>query len=106
MAKKGLQNLDNPALAFITAKEPADQLQPIKKKPAGGIREAMAQPGQKIIKNRFGQESKTKRLQLVVKPSTHTRLANLVKARASTDPHISMNGLINDLLEEYLDANG
>lgn len=103
MAKKGLQNIDNPAMAFITTEAPADQLQPIKKKPAGGTREATQKP--KVIKNRFGQESKTKRLQLVVKPSTHARLVDLVNARASTEPHISINGLINKLLEEYLDAN-
>lgn len=104
MAKKGLQDISNPAMAFITTEAPADQQQPIKKKPAGGIREATQKP-EPIIKNRYGQESKTKRLQLVVKPSTHTRLVNLVNARAEAEPHISINGLINDLLEDYLDAN-
>ena len=97
MAKKELQGISNPAMAFITQEEQTAQQQPIKEKPS---REDTAQG---IAKNRYGQESKTKRLNLVLKPSTHRALEAIVKAKA--DPYTSINSLINELLDQYITDN-
>lgn len=99
MAKKDFQSITNPALAFITPEAPAPELQPIKEKEG----KAHLTKGQHPTFNRYGQESKTKRLNLVLKPSTHRALLDIVKAKA--DPYISVNSLINDLLEQYITDN-
>lgn len=99
MAKKDFQSITNPALAFITPEAPAPELQPIKEKEG----KAQLTKGQQPTFNRYGQESKTKRLNLVLKPSTHRALLDIVKAKA--DPYISVNSLINDLLEQYINDN-
>lgn len=99
MAKKDFQSITNPALAFITPEAPAPELQPIKEKEG----KAQLTKGQHPTFNRYGQESKTKRLNLVLKPSTHRALLDIVKAKA--DPYISVNSLINDLLEQYITDN-
>lgn len=106
MAKKDFQSITNPALAFITPEAPAPELQPIKEKPRAKASSTIAtlkhNPA-KVELNRYGQESKTKRLNLVLKPSTHRALLDIVKAKA--DPYISVNSLINDLLEQYITDN-
>ena len=102
MAKKDFQSITNPALAFITPEAPAPEQQPIKEKEDKG---ELTQ-GQQPTFNRYGQESKTKRLNLVVKPSIYKDLENIVKKqKAGGNPYASINGLINDLIEEYLNAN-
>ena len=109
MAKKDFQSITNPALAFITPEAPAPELQPIKEKPRAKASSTIAtlkhNPA-KVELNRYGQESKTKRLNLVVKPSIYKDLENIVKKqKAGGNPYASINGLINDLIEEYLNAN-
>ena len=106
MAKKELQGISNPAMAFITQEEQTAQQQPLKEKPSkeGTPRAHLKHDTtQGVVKNRYGQESKTKRLNLVIKPSTHEKLEAIVKAKA--DPYTSINSLINDLLEQYIMGN-
>lgn len=106
MVKKELQGILNPAMAFITQEEQTAQQQPLKEKlsregkPRAHLKHDTAQG---IVKNRYGQESKTKRLNLVIKPSTHSALEQIAK----TDPAFygSVNNLINRVLEEYISTN-
>ena len=104
MVKKGLSSITNPAMAFITASEPADQQQPIKEKTGKATSTRIRLKHEPTIElNRYGQESKTKRLNLVLKPSTYRALEQIVKDKAN--PNSSLNGLINELLEQYISAN-
>lgn len=47
------------------------------------------------------RETKSKRLQLLVRPSTHSRISDIAKSRET-----SINDVINTILEGYLNANG
>ena len=102
--KKGLSSITNPAMAFITASEPTDQQQPIKEKVGKAASTRIRLKHEPTIElNRYGQESKTRRLNLVLKPSTHMALEQIAK----TDPSFygSVNNLINRVLEEYINTN-
>lgn len=102
MAKKDFQSITNPALAFITPEAPAPEQQPIKEKRD----KVQLAHGQTSTLNRYGQESKTKRLNLVVKPSIYKDLESIVKQqKAGGNPYASINGIINDLIEQYVVNN-
>lgn len=58
MTKKGLQNIDNPAMAFITTEELTAKLPPIEK--PNPRKASPKQTTPPITLNRFGVESKTK----------------------------------------------
>lgn len=87
MAKKTFKDnpdfKDNPAMFFITAPEPEE-------KPAEERAESF-RPAPRHM------ESKSKRLQLLIRPSTAEKL----KARAGAEG-TSVNDLINTILEEAL----
>lgn len=74
MAKK--LNIDNPALQFLT---------PTEKQPT------------EIIKPLNRAESKSKRLQLLIKPSLHSLLKDKAEQEGT-----SVNNLINEILEKEL----
>ena len=86
MAKKSF-NLDNPALQFISTPEEK------KKEEAEVI--APAPEGYKI--NPLYLEKKSRRLQLLMKPSISEKL----KARADREGN-SVNDVVNNLIEEAL----
>ena len=48
----------------------------------------------------MGKEQRSKQMSILVKPSTHERLK-----LASQLENNSINGIINDILEEYLERN-
>ena len=87
MAKKNF-NLENPAMQFIST--PAET---VKKEEAETI--APAPEGFKI--NPLYLEKKSRRLQLLMKPSIYEKL----KARADGEGN-SVNDVVNNLIEEAL----
>lgn len=83
-------NLTPPAAAFISQPIPA---------PAAAVPEGV--PAGYVLK----QESKSKRLNILIRPSTHARLSRLAAdAAAISGAKISVNDLINRMLEECLDS--
>ena len=87
MAKKNF-NLENPAMQFIST--PAEE---VKTEEAEAI--APAPEGFKI--NPLYLEKKSRRLQLLMKPSIYDKL----KARADREGN-SVNDVVNNLIEEAL----
>lgn len=89
------------AMQFITQPEeqeptpaptPAKEKKPSKKKPAA----PKIPEGYKMVK-----VSKSIRMQLLVRPLTKTKLKEVADNRG-----ISVNALINDILEDYLERQG
>jgi predicted HicB family RNase H-like nuclease len=91
MAKKTFKNDINPAMGFISQEsiEKVEETATEKKTPA------KAPEGYKL--NPLYIETKSKRLQLLIQPSTHEKLKNRAKAEGT-----SVNDLVNSILIEAL----
>lgn len=87
MAKKSFK--DNPALQFITT--PAEEAQPAPAQSEQGA-------GVPMKPNPLYIETRSKRLNLLMQPSLHTKLKDMAKAQ-----DVSINELIHKALEEYAD---
>lgn len=104
MAKKSFKgNIDNPAELFIsnTNTETEEKMKENRKKVGKMVSTsngAKAPEGYKI--NPLYIETKSKRLQLLIKPST----ANKLKAKAEQEKR-SVNDIINSILEEVLEED-
>lgn len=81
---------DNPALQFITS-QPAEEVQP-------SPSTTEQNTGVPMKPNPIYIETRSKRLNLLVQPSLHTKLKNMAKAQ-----DVSINELIHKALEEYTD---
>ena len=79
MEKKSFK--DNPAYSFITPQEPEEEAQRISKP----LKKDYSQP-----------ETKSDRVQLLIRPTLKANLINIAKAK-----DISLNELIHKALEEY-----
>lgn len=82
---------DNPALKFISGAEPTPTPRPARTQAAGPA-PAAASPGP-----RFG-ETKSQRVQLLMRPGLHRRLTEAARERGR-----SLNDLIHTVLEEWAD---
>lgn len=91
MAKKG-NFIQNPAEFFISAAETGDNA-PGSSAPDTGME---IPKGYKLVK-----ESKTTRMQLLMRPLTKQALKRTADAKG-----VSMNDLVNDIIEEYLERAG
>jgi len=95
---------ESPAMSFITSapqgqepKEPqAQEAKSEEPKPEQGAKDPQAESGSVRIAERVEVEAKTKRLQLLLKPSTYKAIKE--KARQDGD---SLNNYINRILEAY-----
>ena len=87
MAKKNF-NLENPAMQFIST--PAEEVKT-------GKAEAIAPAPEGFKINPLYLEKKSRRLQLLMKPSIYEKL----KARADREGN-SVNDVVNNLIEEAL----
>lgn len=95
MAKKDFKN---PALSFITTAE--DEKQEAQEREAAAPPKAAADlPIPKGF--RLVPEYKSERIQLLVRPATKKAIA-----RAAASQGISMNELINSILEEFIERQG
>lgn len=96
MAKK---SFNNPAMQFIsTAEEPEARPAKATKAP----REAEPQEGVRIPKGyKLVQETKSTRLQLLIRPTTKDALKEAAEAQG-----ISLNELINQVLDDYIQGKG
>ena len=83
---------DNPALQFITPPEEEIQSAPA---PAEQNTSVPMKPNPLYI------ETRSKRLNLLIQPSLHTKLKDIAKGQ-----DISINELIHRALEEYADRRG
>lgn len=81
---------DNPALQFIST-PPVEEVQP-SPAPAEQNTAVPTKPNPLYI------ETRSKRLNLLIQPSLHTKLKNMAKAQ-----DVSINELIHKALEEYAD---
>lgn len=89
MAKKDFKK--NPAEIFISAAE--EQETPQQMQDTG----VTIPKGYKLVK-----ENKSQRMQLLVRPT----LKDAIRAEAEAQGGISMNDLVNNILEEYLERKG
>ena len=95
MAKKSFKNDINPAMGFIS-QESIDKVEETKTaEEPKGQNPAKAPEGYKL--NPLYIETKSKRLQLLIQPSTHEKLKNRAKAEGT-----SVNDLVNSILIEAL----
>ena len=103
MAKKSFTTDSNPALQFIS-KETRDRkdreagnlpADPIGKEPAGTA------PPEGYRTNPDYIESKTKRLQALIQPSTHRDLKRIADRRG-----ISVNEALNIALKQFIESEG
>ena len=90
MARKSFK--DNPALRFISPPAPDEE-----DMPAAALPEPAAAP-YPVKLNPLYMETKSRRLNLLVRPSLHERIKKLAKSRKS-----SVNELIHQVLAEYAD---
>lgn len=91
MAKKTFKNVDNPAMRFISAAEETEERD---------IRTEQA-PSASTLKGFTPRtekaETKSRRLQLLLKPSVYEGIKQIAE-----DSALSVNDLINQILEEVL----
>lgn len=98
MAKKSFTGISNPAERFISMPEVEEQ-RTVNTSTEPETRPAMGEKPPKGYKyNPLYVETKSRRLQLLVKPSVH----EAIKERAST-LGVSLNELVNTILQEYID---
>ena len=88
--KTFLQDIENPAELFISSKAEAPAPAQTQEAPAGKAPEG-------YHANPLYIENKSKRLQLLIQPSTHEKLKNRAKAEGT-----SVNDLVNSILIEAL----
>ena len=103
MARKNFRSEDNPALQFISQetrdkKDREDrQAGNLPADPIGNETAGTAVPeGYKIV-----EESKTKRLQSLITPTTHTKLKRIAQRRG-----ISVNEVVNMALKQFIESEG
>lgn len=86
----------NPAMTFISKPEPEPQTGPEPERQAAEPTPREPEPqAQRYTPHR--REAKTRRMQILVKPSTYERLREKAEAE-----YTSLNDLINNAIEEYL----
>jgi hypothetical protein len=86
--------LDNPALRFISTADPEPELQPEPERPPAGLEQP---PKGYKIDFRY-TEKKTKRVQIVLQPSTFSRLK-----KVAAKGKVSINEYINRAILEKLE---
>lgn len=91
MARKKFNNIENPALAYISTKEPE------KKETITPTEEETGNPPKGYKLNPKYIETKTKRVQLVLKPSMVDEVKKVAKSKKQ-----SINSTIEEAIEEYL----
>lgn len=100
MARKNFRSEDNPALQFIS-QETRDRKDREDRQagnlPADPIGNETAVPeGYKIV-----EESKTKRLQSLITPTTHEKLKKIAKRRG-----VSVNEVVNMAIKQFIESEG
>lgn len=104
-SKKSFANVINPAERFISIpqeeprEEPRENQKEEPVKAPSTIEVATPPDGYKV--NHEYIEKKSRRLQLLTKPSTHETLKAIADSK-----HMSLNDLINTLLEAYIAQEG
>lgn len=92
MARKKFNNIENPALAYISTKEPEEQ-----EEATTPAEEETGNPPKGYKLNPKYIETKTKRVQLVLKPSMVDEVKKVAKSKKQ-----SINSTIEEAIEEYL----
>ena len=100
MAKKDFKAGSNPAMQFISKESIEKKAQDAGQLPADPIGKAIAgselPEGYKIV-----EESKTRRLQALITPTTHRKLKRIADRR-----EISVNEALNIALKEFIEREG
>lgn len=99
--KKSFVDENNPALAFITATptEPETLNEPDKTEIEQAPEEQ--EPARQPRRNRQRPETKSRRLQLLIKPSMHDALKDIAEREG-----ISVNEAVNEAIEDYIKSYG
>ena len=93
-AKKTFKNVDNPALRFISAAEETEERDII---PAQQAPATSAASLKGFTPKTEKVETKSRRLQLLIKPSVYDRVKQIAE-----QSDLSVNDLINQILEEVV----
>ena len=93
-AKKTFKNVDNPALRFISAAEETEERDIIPEQPAPATSAASLKG---FTPKTEKAETKSRRLQLLIKPSVYDRVKQIAE-----QSDLSVNDLINQILEEVV----
>jgi hypothetical protein len=94
MAKKSFNNITNPALQFMSQPQGDNTAAPDEPEQAAGFK------GLKRGRKPSTEETKTKRLNLLMLPSVCSDLAKIAAMKRS-----SVNELINSILQQYVADN-
>lgn len=97
MAKKEFKT---PTEMFITSPMPAETIEP---DPEAQAPAKEIDPGNIVIPDGYKlvRESKTERLQILIRPAAHAALKRIAKAEG-----VSKNEIINNLIEDYIKQKG